>query len=47
MIAIERLTVGNESVVVVDDGSVSPIASPTMPSPIEASEESDPETYSE
>src|SRR5580693_2185212 len=41
-VSIERLTVRNECVVVVDDGPVAPIASPAMPSPTEASEESDP-----
>src|SRR5258708_13329250 len=47
MPAIERLTVGNESVVIVDNGSVAPIASPAMPPPTETSEESDPETHPE
>src|ERR1700740_672052 len=46
-VSIERLTVRNECVVVVDNGSVAPIASPAMPSPTEASEESDPEAHTE
>src|SRR5580693_7838820 len=45
--AVERLTVGNESVVIVDNGSVAPIASPAMPTPTETSDESDRETDSE
>jgi len=46
-VSIERLTVRNECVVVVDDGSMAPIASPAMPSPTKAGEESNPEAHTE
>src|ERR1700757_1116809 len=46
-VSIERLTVRNECIVVVNHGPVAPIASPAMPSPTEASEESDPEAHTE
>src|SRR5246127_3122045 len=46
-VSIERLTVRNECVVVVDHGSVVPIASPAMPSPTEAGEESNPKAHTE
>src|ERR1700758_4678351 len=46
-VSIERPTVRNECVVVVNHGSMAPIASPAMPSPTEASEESDPEAHTE
>src|SRR5246127_4037379 len=46
-VSIERLTVRNECVVVVDDGPVAPIASPAMPSPTEAGEGSNPEAHTE
>src|SRR5579864_3332010 len=46
-VSIERPTVRNECIVVVDHGPVAPIASPAMPSPTEASEESDPEAHTE
>src|SRR5580658_1541360 len=45
--AVERLTIGNESVVIVDNGSVAPIASPAMPTPTETSDEPDRETHPE
>src|ERR1700739_3787872 len=46
-VSIERLTVRNECIVVVDDGPVAPIASPAMPSPTEAGEGSNPEAHTE
>src|ERR1700758_3990045 len=46
-VSIERLTVRNECVVVVDHGSMVPIASPAMPSPTKAGKESNTKTHPE